>query len=62
MIKQLEGDSNFINIIDEIWENYKKKSKSKKIETYNLDNQVDIRNIPKDLRHLVLRAKTMDFT
>jgi hypothetical protein len=62
MIKQLEGDSNFINIIDEIWENYKKKSKSKKIETYNLDNQVDVKNIPKDLRHLVLQAKTTDFT
>jgi hypothetical protein len=64
MIKQLEGDSNFINIIDEIWEDYKHidKYKYKRIETYDLDKKVDVKNIPKDLRHLVLRAKSEDFT
>lgn len=63
IIKQLEN-SNFINIIFEIWEKYTEKidkSKHKQIEIYNLDKQVDVTNIPKDLRHLVLRAKTTQF-
>jgi hypothetical protein len=54
MIKDLGGDTNFVHIIESIWSDYLVKKRRKTLESYDLDKQLQTKNLPPDLRHLSL--------
>lgn len=56
IIRDLGTDKNFVHIIESIWlDMYRKKPKTKTIETYNLNKSLDTKNLPSELKHLVLK-------
>ena len=63
LVKNLRNNESFDNIIEEIWSNRYvydistgdiKLSRTKPINTFNLDQKLKTKNIPQELRHLVI--------
>jgi hypothetical protein len=55
IIKNLNENNDFLNIIPNIWSNYLKKDDSNiLLETFNLDKDLDTKDIPEELQHLIL--------
>jgi hypothetical protein len=55
IIKELSGDKLFTHIISEIWDDYKEKIKgSKLIDKYNLDKNLNVKNLHPKLKKLVI--------
>ena len=61
IVKELKNEKNFLKIINEIWFEYTFDQKGKCIEKYNLDKNIDAKNLPKEIRKLVLHSKTAKF-
>lgn len=58
IIKELSGDKLFTHIISEVWGKYKEKIPgSKVIDKYDLDKNLLVNKIPKQLKDLVIKIK-----
>jgi hypothetical protein len=55
IIKELRGDKRFTHIISEIWGDYKEKiSKSRVIDVYDLNKNLNVKNLHPKLKKLVI--------
>lgn len=57
IIKELKNDKLFTNIISKVWDYYKAHPNTNLIEKYDLDKDLNIKNIPIELRDLVIRTR-----
>jgi len=56
IIKDLETNKNFTDIIESMWDNYLKRQ-TNIIESYNLDKPVSLSEVPKELHYLILHKE-----